>query len=57
MENPKQENLTKSDWRYIHYHLTKAFKAAEPKPSEGKPSKEFLDQKNRVLDFLISKAY
>lgn len=48
---------TKEDWQYIEHHMRRAFNAARPKPSEGKPSPEFLTQERRVMDYLMKKAY
>ena len=49
--------LTSEDWQYINYTMQKAFNNARPKPSEGKPSKEFLNQENRIMSFLNNKAF
>ena len=48
---------TKEDWQYIEYCLRAAFKKARPRPSEGPPSQEFLDQERRIMDYLMNKAY
>jgi len=52
-----EDNLTKSDWQYISYHMTQAFNKARPKASEGKPSKEFLSQEKRILNYLDKKSF
>lgn len=49
--------LSKEDWQYISYSMQKAFNIARPKPNEGRPSKEFLDQEKRVMSFLNKKAF
>ena len=50
-------DLTREDWQYIHYHMTAAFNKARPRPSEGRPSKEFLAQEKRVMTFLLHRAF
>jgi hypothetical protein len=49
--------LTKEDWQYIEYAVRERFNRARPKPSEGQPSKEFLEQEKRITDFLFRKAF
>jgi len=51
------DDLTKEDWQYISYCLQQAFNKARPRPSEGKPSKEFLAQEARIMSYLNRKAF
>lgn len=51
------EELSKEDWQFIEYATRLRFNAARPKPSEGKPSKEFLVQEARTMAYLMKKAF
>jgi hypothetical protein len=51
------EELTREDWQFIDYATRERFNKARPKPSEGKPSKAFLEQEKRIMIFLTKKAF
>jgi hypothetical protein len=50
-------DLTREDWQYISYRMQIAFNEARPKPSEGKPSPEFIAQEKRIFNYLNRKAF
>jgi hypothetical protein len=49
--------LTADDWQYIHYAVNMRFQRAAPKKGEPNVSREFEQQRARILNFLIAKAY
>lgn len=54
---PPTQNLTTDDWEYILYATQDRFNRARPKPHEGKPSKEFLEQEKRIIHALMRMVY
>lgn len=52
-----QSELSKEDWQLAAHWVQRAFTAGGSKPGEPPSSKEYKQQENRVMQFLLAKAY
>lgn len=52
-----EEKLTREDWQYIHFATEARFMKAAPRKGEPDFSKEFDEQRQRVMFFLQHMAF
>lgn len=53
----QMNSLTREDWQYIHMSVMERFKRSDAKSNEPPNSKAYKEQKTRILNALMTKAY